>query len=92
MMDGSNSEQGSGACVFLLSPEGVEVSYVIRFQFRATNNQVAYEAFIAELKLTLALRAEKVNVQIDSQLVANHLNESFQTKDEKMEQYLKCFK
>lgn len=31
MMDGSNSEQGSGACVFLLSPEGVEVSYVIRF-------------------------------------------------------------
>lgn len=53
---------------------------------------MAYEAFIAELKLTLALRAEKVNVQIDSQLVANHLNESFQTKDEKMEQYLKCSK
>lgn len=44
------------------------------------------------MKLAQALRAKKVKVRTDSQLVANHLNGSFQTKDEKIEQYLKCTK
>lgn len=38
------------------------------------------------------LRVEKLEVRTYSQLVANHLNENFQTKDEKMVQYLKCSK
>lgn len=74
----------------MISPEGVEVSYLIRFEVKATNNQAEYEAFIAGLKLVLALRTEKLKVRTDSQLVANHLSESLQTKDEKIEQYLKC--
>lgn len=73
-------------------PRRVEVSYAISFEFKAANNQTKYEAFIAGLKLALVLRAEKLKVRTDSQLVANHLNENFQTKDEKMVQYLKCSK
>lgn len=76
----------------MISLEGVEVSYAMRFEFKTTNNQTEYESFIVGLKLALALRAEKVKVQTDSQLVANYLSESFQTNDEKMKQYLKYFK
>lgn len=70
----------------------MEVSYAISFEFKATNNQAKYKAFIAGLKLALVLRVEKLKAQTDSQLVANHLNENFQTNDEKMVQYLKCSK
>lgn len=92
MVDSSSVEQGASASVILTSLESVEVSYAVRFEFKATNNQAEYEAFIVGLKLTLPLWAEKVKIWTDSQLVANHLNESFQTNDEEMEQYLKYSK
>lgn len=62
MVDGSSNDQGVGAGVILLSPEGEEVSYAIKFEFKATNNQAEYAAFIAGLKLVQALRAGKVKV------------------------------
>lgn len=40
------------------SPEREEVLYAIRFEFKATNNQVEYEAFIAGLKLAYTVRAK----------------------------------
>lgn len=36
-----------------------------------------------------ALRAERVKIRTNSQLVSNHLNENFQTRDEKMKLYLR---
>lgn len=92
MVDDSNREQEADAGVILIKPRRVEVFYTINFEFKATNNQAKNEAFIVGLKLTLVLRVEKLKVRTDSQLVANHLNENFQTKDEKMVQYLKCSK
>ena len=77
LVDGSSREQGARAWVILVNPEGEDVSYAIKFEFKATNNQAKYEAFIAGLKLVQALRAEKVKVRTDSQLVVNHLNGSF---------------
>lgn len=55
MVDGSSNDQGVGAGVILISPEGEEVSYAIKFEFKATNNQAEYVAFIAGLKLVQAL-------------------------------------
>ena len=46
IVDGSQSEQRSGAGVIIRSPEGVEVSYAVKFEFPLTNNQAEYEAFI----------------------------------------------
>lgn len=39
-VDGSSGEQGAGAGVILDSPDGKEVSYAFRLEFKATNNQV----------------------------------------------------
>lgn len=52
-------EQRVSAGVILISLEGVEISYTIRFKFKTTNNQAKYKAFIAGLKLALALRIKK---------------------------------
>lgn len=71
------------------SPNGKEISYVVRLEFKATNNQAEYEALIVGLELAQAVRANKVKLWTYSQLVANHINEKFQPRDEKMEQYLR---
>lgn len=54
-------------------------------EFKATNNQAEYEALITRLELTQAVRASKVKIQTDSQLIANLISEKFQPKDKKME-------
>ena len=71
------------------SSEGDEISYAIKLEFTATNNQVEYEALIAGLELAKAVKADRVKIRTDSQLVTNHVSERFQPRDEKMEQYLK---
>ena len=68
MVEGSRSEQGSGAGVIIRSPEGVEVSYAVKFEFQLTNNQAKYEAFITGLGLAHALRAERVEIRADPKL------------------------
>ena len=88
-VDGSLGEQGSGAEIVLKDPEGEEISYAVKLEFTATNNQTEYEALIAGLELAKAMKADRVKIRTDSQLVANHVSESFQPRDEKMEQYLK---
>ena len=89
MANGSRSEQRSGAGVVIWSAEGAEMSYAVKFEFQLTNNQAEYEVFITELRLAHTLRAERVEIRADSQLVCNQLNEQFQAREEKMELYLK---
>ena len=84
MVDGSCSEQGSGAGIVIRSPKGTEVTYAVKFEFPLTNNQAEYEAFITGLGLAHALRAEKVEIRADSQLVCNQLSNQFQAREEKM--------
>ncbi|KAH9750796.1 Ribonuclease H [Citrus sinensis] len=88
-VDGSSGEQGSGAGIVLEGPEGEEISYVVKLEFGATNNQAEYEALIAGLELAKAVKADRVKIRTDSQLVANHVSERFQPREKKMEQYLK---
>ena len=89
MVDGSRGEHGSGAGVIIRSPESVEVSYAVKFEFQLTNNQAEYETFITGLGLAHALRAERVEIRADSQLVCNQLNDQFQVREEKLGHYLK---
>ncbi|XP_024042915.1 uncharacterized protein LOC112099704 [Citrus clementina] len=87
-VDGSLGKQGSGAGIVLEGPEGEKISYTVKLEFTAINNQAQYEALIAGLELAKAVKTNKVRVRTDSQLVANHVSERFQQRDGKMEQYL----
>ncbi|XP_024037570.1 uncharacterized protein LOC112097200 [Citrus clementina] len=88
-VDGSSGERGSGAGIVLEGPEGEEISYAVKLEFPATNNQAEYEALIAGLELARAVKADRVKIRTDSQLVVNHVSERFQPREEKMEQYLR---
>nr|GEW15978.1 reverse transcriptase domain-containing protein [Tanacetum cinerariifolium] len=49
--DGSSCVDGSGAGLILINPEGTEFTYMLRFQFAASNNEAEYEALIAGLRI-----------------------------------------
>ena len=91
-VDGSSGEQGARAGIVLEGLERDEISYTVRLEFTATNNQAEYETLIAGLELAKAVKADRVKVQTDSKLVAKHVSEKFQPRDGKMEQYLKKVK
>ena len=70
-LDGTANAQGSGVGLILTSPEGIDIEYVLRFGFRASNNEDEYEAVIAGLNLTHSMEVDQLEVCSDSQLVIN---------------------
>ncbi|XP_074301010.1 uncharacterized protein LOC141632357 [Silene latifolia] len=58
----------------------------------ATNNESEYEAPILELQLALDLQVSHIEVYSDSQLIVNHVNDSYVVRDSKMVAYLKVAK
>uniref|UniRef100_A0A803LFU9 RNase H type-1 domain-containing protein n=1 Tax=Chenopodium quinoa TaxID=63459 RepID=A0A803LFU9_CHEQI len=57
-------------------------------EFKATNNEVEYEALIAGMNLAKDLGASRLQVFCDSFLVASQMNEELAAKDSKMILYL----
>ncbi|GJR10899.1 reverse transcriptase domain-containing protein [Tanacetum coccineum] len=49
--DGASSFDGSGAGLMLISPEGKEYTYALRFKFKTTKNEAEYEALLAGLRI-----------------------------------------
>lgn len=86
--DGSSCEDGSGAGLILTSPEGMEFTYVLRFEFTTTNNKAEYEALIAGLRIATQMGIRNLEANVDSRLVANHVLGEYEAKEDNMVQYL----
>ncbi|GJY07534.1 reverse transcriptase domain-containing protein [Tanacetum coccineum] len=56
--DGALRFDGSGAGLMLVSPEGKEYTYALRFEFETTNNEAEYEALLAVLPNHKAIPGE----------------------------------
>ena len=65
-VDGSSNQQGSGAGVILEGPNGVLIEQSLRFAFKASNNQVEYEALIAGILLAKEMGARVLMAKSDS--------------------------
>jgi ribonuclease HI len=55
--------------VVLVGPDGDQLNYVVRLEFKATNNMAEYEALIFGLSTALSLGVRQLLVKGDSQLV-----------------------
>nr|GEX83595.1 reverse transcriptase domain-containing protein [Tanacetum cinerariifolium] len=62
--DGSSCVNGSDARLILTSPDGVEFTYALRFQFTASNNEAEYEALVAGLRIAARMGVKNVLVEI----------------------------
>ena len=68
-VDRAANSQGRGAGLILTSPDGIDVEYVLRFGFQASNNEAEYETVITGLNLAHSMEVDKLDVCSDSQLV-----------------------
>ena len=87
-VDGAANAQGSGAGLILTSPEGIDIDYVLRFGFRAFNNEAEYEAVIVGLNLAHSMEVDHLEVCSDSQLVIKQIEDIYEVKGEQMVLYV----
>ncbi|XP_024009486.1 uncharacterized protein LOC112084569 [Eutrema salsugineum] len=88
-VDGSASKHGSGVGICLESPTHEVIEQSFRLAFQASNNEAEYEALIAGLRLAKEIGVKKIQAYCDSQLVANQFSGEYETKNDRMEAYLK---
>ncbi|XP_068503767.1 uncharacterized protein [Phaseolus vulgaris] len=88
-VDGSSNQQGSGVGVILEGPRGLLIEQALRFAFKASNNQVEYEALITGMLLAKELGAQSLLVKSDSLLITGQVRGEYQTKDPQLASYLR---
>ena len=64
------------------------MTYKVRLQYQATNNEVEYEALLKGLELAKFIEAESMLILGDSQLVMGQVNGTCEAKEERMKKYL----
>nr|GEU65132.1 reverse transcriptase domain-containing protein [Tanacetum cinerariifolium] len=82
--DGSSCVDGSGTCLILTNPKGMEFTYALWFEFTATNNEAEYEALIAGLRIATRMGVRNLKENVDSRLVANHVLGEYVAKEDNM--------
>ncbi|GAU49235.1 hypothetical protein TSUD_183260 [Trifolium subterraneum] len=91
-VDEFSNSQGSGAGIILENGDGVLIEVSLGLSFPTTNNQAEYEAFLAGLRLAEDIGAEEIKIFTDSQLVASQVSGEYQTKEERLLEYLNLIK
>ncbi|GKD59290.1 reverse transcriptase domain-containing protein [Tanacetum coccineum] len=85
--DGASNEHGSGAGLILIDLEGAEYSYTLRLNFANSNNDAEYEALLAGLRIATKMKVERMHAFVDSKLVANQVEGSYEAKSKKTKKY-----
>ncbi|GJY58470.1 reverse transcriptase domain-containing protein [Tanacetum coccineum] len=86
--DGASSLKGSKEGLVLIGPSGIEYTYSLWLTFPSTNNKAEYEALLAGLRITRKINISKIEVKVNSKLVASQINESYKSSKDSMIKYL----
>ncbi|XP_035830165.1 uncharacterized protein LOC110945054 [Helianthus annuus] len=86
--DGASNEDGAGAGLRLVSPDKHEFTYAIWLDFKSTNNEAEYEAFLAGLRLAIKMGVKHIEAHVDSMLVVGQINGQYDAKGDVMALYL----
>ncbi|KAJ0744442.1 putative ribonuclease H [Helianthus annuus] len=90
--DGASSAEGAGAGLILTDPEGTDMTFALRLEFKSSNNEDEYEALLAGLRLAVKVGARNVVAHVDSLLVANQVNGEYEAREVNMIEYLEQVK
>jgi ribonuclease HI len=86
--DGSARQQSAGTGVVLVGPDGDQLKYVVRLEFKATNNMAEYEALIFGLSVALSLGVRQLLVKGDSQLIIKQVHGECSCNEPRLAAYL----
>ena len=83
-VDGASNAKGSGTGVVIITPDETVIEQSIHLDFKASNNEVEYEAVMAGLNSAKTLGAKHLIVYCDSLLIASQINREYMARDERM--------
>ncbi|XP_076944312.1 uncharacterized protein LOC143614895 [Bidens hawaiensis] len=86
--DEASSNEGSGAGLRLVIPEGHEFTYAIKLDFKSTNHEAEYEAFLAGLRIAKKLGVKHLEARVDSMLIVGQINGTYKEKNDVMASYV----
>ncbi|XP_025647559.1 uncharacterized protein [Arachis hypogaea] len=91
-VDGASNQTFGGADIILESPAGFIYEQSVKFEFPVSNNQAEYLALLGGLVLARKVRATRLEVCSDSQVVTAQVNGSYQSRDSLLQKYLERVK
>ncbi|GJW37626.1 reverse transcriptase domain-containing protein [Tanacetum coccineum] len=89
--NGAPSIKGSSVGLILTDPNGQEVTYALRFNFKAFNNEAEYKALVVGLELAIQMKAQCLEVYTDSLLIGNQVKGLYEVWEDIMRRYLVKF-
>ncbi|XP_030922900.1 uncharacterized protein LOC115949756 [Quercus lobata] len=90
--DGSSAQRRGGVGVVVITPDKEILKYGVQLKFSATNNEAEYNGILTGLRLGKALGIKNLLVQNDSKLVIGQIRGEYETKEERMQKYLRLMK
>nr|XP_027076060.1 uncharacterized protein LOC113699915 [Coffea arabica] len=87
-VDGASGKEGSGAGLLLTSPTREELTYALRFDFPASNNEAEYEALLTGLRIAHQMGITAIKIRSNSQLVIHQVRGEYEAKEDVMKKYL----
>ncbi|KAL0445716.1 UNVERIFIED_CONTAM: hypothetical protein Slati_1699500 [Sesamum latifolium] len=91
-VDGSCTTQDSGAGIVVTSPQGEDLEFAIKFDFKASNNEAKYEALVIGMRMAHEAGGRHLLAYSDSQLIVKQVEGIYEAKEESMIQYLQQIK
>ncbi|KAK4403042.1 hypothetical protein Sango_1044900 [Sesamum angolense] len=73
-VDGSSTAQGSEAGVVITSPQGKDMEFAIKFDFKTSKNEAEYEALVLGMRMAQDVGASHLLAYSDSQLIVKQVN------------------
>ena len=86
-VDRASSALGLGVEIVIITPKGIRLEHSFRLKFKASNNEVEYEALLAGLRAVLD-GSSGFEIYSDSRLVVNQVQGNFEVRDSRMKAYL----
>ncbi|KAL0289141.1 UNVERIFIED_CONTAM: hypothetical protein Sradi_7080200 [Sesamum radiatum] len=83
-VDGSSTTQGSGAGIVITSPQGEDLKFAIKFDFKASNNETGYEALVIGMRMAHEAGSRHFLTYSDSQLIVKQVEGTYEANEESM--------
>ncbi|KAL0293560.1 UNVERIFIED_CONTAM: hypothetical protein Sradi_6930000 [Sesamum radiatum] len=83
-VDGSSTTQGSDAGIVITSPQGEDLEFAIKFDFKTSNNEAEYEALVIGMRMAHVAGARHLLAYSDSKLIVKQVEGIYEAKEESM--------
>ena len=91
-VDGAANQRGSRVGLVLISPEKTIIEKSLRLGFSTTNNEAEYEALLQGMAMVRKMGGKAVEMFSDSRLVVGQVKGELETRDTRMQEYLRQVK